>query len=177
MITSEEHERMVELVLGNRYIALATVTRFLRPEVFIDADGPSTPSVRRAAKRDFMAEVKGALDDQCSEPNARVGKLSQEDAQNYLLHGNVYYSTEWMAHQMETDVSLTVAGQVGLSIYEELQDIFEQLCKITGLPKSALADPSVAVLARMGVRNHQDIVVAGDYSSFLDIAWRKRDEK
>ena len=31
---------------------------------------------RRAAIRDFMAEVKGALDGLCSMPNARVGKLA-----------------------------------------------------------------------------------------------------
>ena len=173
MITHEERERTVELIQANRCLALVTVSRFLRPEIFVDVVQPKVTQVTG----DFMAEVKGVLDKLCSIPNARVGKLSQEDARNYFLHGNVYYSTEWMAHQMETDVSLTVAGQVGLSIYEELQDIFEQLCKITGQPKSALTYPSVAVLARMGVRNHQDIVVAGDYRSFLDIAWRKRDEK
>ena len=172
-MTNEERERMVELVLDNRYIALATAARLLRPEVFVDAGGPSAPRARRAAARDFISEVKGVLDELCSLPNAPVGKLAHEDARNFCLRGRVYYSAEWMACQTEADVSLSAAGHIGLSIYEELQDIFEQLCKITGQPKSALTHPSVAVLARMGIRNHQDIVDVGNFCRFLDIAWRK----
>ena len=168
MITHEERERAVELIQVNRCLALATVSRFLRPEIFVDVVQPKVTQVTR----DFMAELKDVLDGQCSIPNARIGKLSQEDARNYFLHGNVYYSTAWMARQMEADVSLTVAGQVGLLIYKELQEIFEQLHKATDKPMSALAYPSVAVLARMGSRNHQDIVVAGDFCRFLGIFMR-----
>ncbi|MBR4614370.1 MAG: hypothetical protein IKO55_02090 [Kiritimatiellae bacterium] len=173
-MTNEERERMVGLVLDNRYIALATAARLLRPEVFVDVGGPSAPRARRAAARDFTSEVKGVLDEQCSLPNVRIGKLAQEDARNFCLRGNVYYSTEWLARQMAADESLSAAGHIGLSIYEELQDIFEQLCKITGQPKSALTYPSVAVLARMGVRNHQDIADVGEFFRFLGIFMQKK---
>ena len=170
MITHEERERTVELIQVNRYLALATVSRFLRPEIFVDVAQPKVTQVTR----DFMAAVKVVLDGLCSMPNARVGKLSQEDARNYFLHGSVYYSTAWMARQKAAGAPLTAAGQVGLSIYEELQEIFEQLHKATGKPMAALAYPSVAVLARMGVRNHQDIVVVGDFCRFLGIFMRTR---
>ncbi len=170
MITHEERERTVELIQVNRCLALVTVSRFLRPEIFVDVAQPKVTQVTK----DFMAAVKVVLDGLCSMPNARVGKLSQEDARNYFLHGNVYYSTAWMARQMEADVSLTVAGQVGLLIYHELQEIFEQLRKVTGKPMSALTCPSVAVLARMGSRNHQDVVVVGDFCRFLGIFMRMK---
>lgn len=174
MVTNEERERMVELVLDNRYIAPATAARFLRPEVFVDAGAPSAPRARRAAARDFMSEVKGVLDEQCSLPNVRIGKLAREDARNFCLRGNVYYSTEWLARQMAADESLTAAGQVGLSIYEELQGISEQLYKVAGSPESALTYPNVAVLARMGVRNHQDIANVGEFFRFLGIFMRMK---
>lgn len=175
MLTNEERERMVELVLDNRYIALVTVSRFLRPEIFVDAAGPSAPRARRMATRDFMSEVKCVLDELCSVPNARIGKLAQKDARKFCLRGNVYYSTEWMARQMATDKSLTVAGQVGLSIYEELQGISQQLYKVTDDPAAALTYPSVAVLARMGARNHQDIADVGEFFRFLGIFMRKKE--
>lgn len=165
MVTDEERERMVELVKGDRYIALATASRFLRPETFIDM---ALPKAKQAA-RSFMAEVKGVLDSLCSVPGAEIGKLGPEDARNFYLRGNVYYSAAWMARQMEASAPLTAAGQVGLAIYEELQDISRQLYKVTGKPESALTYPSVAVLARMGARNHQDIVDVGEYFRFLGI--------
>lgn len=165
MIITEERERMVELIHGNRYIALATVSRFLRPEIFIDMALPKAKQMTRS----FMAEVKGILDGLCSVPSSEIGKLGQEDARNFYLRGNVYYSAAWMVRQQETAVSLTAAGQVGLSIYEELQDISKQLYKVTDNLESALTYPSVAVLARMGVRNHQDIVDVGEYFKFLGI--------
>ena len=96
MITHEERERTVELIQANRCLALVTVSRFLRPEIFVDVVQPKVTQLTG----DFMAEVKGVLDKLCSIPNARVGKLSQEDARNYFLHGNVYYSTEWMIRRM-----------------------------------------------------------------------------
>ena len=138
MITNEERARMVELVLGNQYIALVTLSRFLRPEIFVDVENPNAPRARRTVAGDFMAEVKVVLDELCSVPGTRIGKLCQEDARNFYLHGNVYYSTGWMARQMEADMSLTAAGQVGLSIYGELQEISKQLYKVTGRPESAL---------------------------------------
>ena len=174
MVTNEERERMVELVLDNRYIALATVSRFLRPEVFVDVGRPSAPRVRQLAARDFTSEVKGVLDELCSVPNAKIGKFAPEDARNFCLRGDVYYSAEWMARQMAADESLTAAGQVGLSIYEELQLISEQLYKVTGDYESALTYPSVAVLARMGVLNHQDIAAVGEFFRFLGIFMRMK---
>lgn len=165
---------MVELVLDNRYIALATAARLLRPEVFVDVGRPGAPLARQLAARDFMSEVKGVLAELCSAPNAKIGKFAQEDARNFCLRENVYYSTEWMVRQTAPDESLTAAGQVGLSIYEELQWISEQLYKVTGDPESALTYPSVAVFARMGVRNHQDIVDVGEFFRFLGIFMRKK---
>ena len=138
MVTNEERERMVELVQDNRYIALATVSRFLRPEVFVDVGRPSAPRTRQLAARDFTSEVKGVLDELCSVPNAKIGKLAQGYARNFCLRGDVYYSTEWMSRQMAAGGSLTAAGQVGLAIYEELQCISKQLYKVTGDPESAL---------------------------------------
>ena len=172
MIVNEERERMVELVLGNQYIAPSTISRFLRPEIFVDAPGPCSNLARRTAAKDFTLEVRRALDELCSVPNACVGKLAREDARSFCLRGNVYYSTEWMACQMELEASRTPAAQVGLSIYKELQWISEQLYKTTGNPEQALTYPSGAILARMSARNHQDVVDVGEFFRFLGIFMR-----
>ena len=117
-----------------------------------------------------MAEIKDLLDKSCSIPTASVGKLDQKDARDHWLLEDVYYSTEWMIRQMEVNESLTVAGLVGLSLYEELQEFTESRYKETGKIKMALV--YTGAHDWISKKNHQKIIGYDDFHYFLSAFMR-----
>ena len=159
-------DKIVEQVKETRFIVPLTLSKLLRPEIFVGVKHPTAARVTKC----FIKEVEEALQELCEMSNAQIGKLDQQDAQKFGLSEDVYYSTEWMIQQMATNETLTVAGIIGLSIYEELQDLSVELYKETGDPESTLKYPgSTAWIAN---RNHQNVIVPGDFPRFISVFMR-----
>ena len=156
-------EQIVELLNANHFIVLETLSKLIEPEIFA---GVKNPKGTRVTKN-FMDEVKNALDGLCAIPNARIGKIDPQDARYFGLSEDVYYSTEWMIQQMKANETLAIAGLIGLAIYEEFQDLSVELYKETGDPESTLKYRGAT--AWITKRNHQKIVVFEEFFRFLGI--------
>ncbi len=149
-------ERIVEIILKSHYIVLETLSRVIRPDIFVNVKHPRGTRVTR----DFMAEVKCAAEDLCALPNSKIGKLDPADARDSLLNEDVYYSVEWAMWQMNVHDTLTTAGVIGLSLYDETQEFSADQYRQAGKIESALRYQGI--YDWFCARNHQKVV---DYDS------------
>ena len=154
-------EQIIEVTRQSRYIVLETLSRVIRPDIFVNVKNPKGTRVTR----DFMSEVKRAADELCKLPNAPVGKLDTTDAQNFFLNEDVYYSVEWMTEQMNEHDTLTIAGVIGLSLYDETQEFsanqYHQTNKIESVLKYQGAYEWFCE------RNHQKIIIFNSFDNSL----------
>ena len=146
-------EQLVATIRKNNYIVLETLSRVIWPDIFVNVKNPKGTRVTR----DFMSEVKRAADELCTLPNAPVGKLDTTDAQNFFLNEDVYYSVEWMTEQMNEHDTLTIAGVIGLSLYDETQEFSANQYDQTNIIESVLRYQGA--YEWFCKRNHQKIII------------------
>ena len=154
-------EQIIEIIRQSHYIVLETLSRVIRPDIFVNVKNPKGTRVTR----DFMSEVKRAADELCKLPNAPVGKLDTTDAQNFSLNEDVYYSVEWMTEQMNEHDTLTIAGVIGLSLYDETQEFSDRQYRQTGEIESVLRYQGI--YEWLCARNHQKMVDFNSLFRFL----------
>ncbi|MBR4654371.1 MAG: hypothetical protein IKO72_13505 [Kiritimatiellae bacterium] len=144
-------EQILEIVLNSHYIVLETLARLIQPDIFVNVKNPKGTRVTR----NFMAEVKRMAEELCVLPDAQIGKLDPTDARNFLLNEDVYYSVEWAMEQMNEHDTLTIAGVIGLSLYNETEDFVTHKHHESGKFKSAFGYGGLQDW--LCKRNHQDI--------------------
>lgn len=64
---------------------------------------------------DFRDELNAA----CAQPIARIGKVTDDDANQSILSRNVYYSTTWLAAQNHMD-GLSIGEVIGMSLFHRI---------------------------------------------------------
>ena len=154
-------EQIVEIVLKSHYIVLETLSRVIRPDIFVNVKHPKGTRVTR----NFMAEVKRAAEELVALPNAQIGKLDPTDARNFLLNEDVFYSVEWVTGQMNEHDTLTIAGVIGLSLYDETQEFSALRYRQTGEIESVLRYQGI--YERFCARNHQKVIDFNSLYHFL----------
>ncbi len=154
-------EQIVEIVLKSHYIVLETLSRVIRPDIFVNVKHPKGTRVTR----DFMAEVKRAAEELGALPNAQIGKLDPTDARNFLLNEDVFYSVEWVTGQMNEHDTLTIAGVIGLSLYDETQEFSALQYRQTGEIESVLRYQGI--YEWFCARNHQKMTDFDSLFRFL----------
>ena len=101
----------------------------------------------------------------CVLPDAQIGKLDPTDARNFLLNEDVYYSVEWAMEQMNEHDTLTIAGVIGLSLYDETQEFSAHQYHQTGEIESVLRYQGIHEW--FCARNHQKVIDFNSLYSFL----------
>ena len=145
-------EQIVEIIRKSHYIVLETLSRVIRPGIFVNVKNPKGTRVTR----NFMSEVKRVTEELCALPNAPIGKLEQAEAHNFWLNGDVYYSVEWAKGQLKEHEKLTIAEVIGLSLYDEAEDFVAHKHRESGNFESAFGyDGLHDWLCK---RNHQKII-------------------
>ena len=156
-------EQILEIVLKSHYIVLETLSRVIRPDLFLNVQRPNGTKVTR----NFMASVKRVAEGLCKLPNAQIGKLEQADAHNFRLKEDVYYSVEWVTAQRNKHDTLTIAGVIGLSLYDETEDFVVHKHRESGKFESAFGYGGLHDW--LCKRNHQEITsfTTGVFYAFI----------
>ena len=156
-------EQIIEIIRQSHYIVLETLSRVIRPDIFVNVRNPK----RARVTRDFMEEVKCAAEELRELPTAQIGKLDPTDAQMYSLNDDVYYSVEWVTEQMNEHDTLTIAGVIGLSLYDETQEFSNRQYHQTGKIESVLRYQGI--YEWLCARNHQKMVDFNSLFRFLSL--------